>query len=610
MNTIERGREFCDRRAAKTRESQISNSKFQIPRELPHVGGYGFLARLFRRYRRGLVRAALPAFLTLCTTVASERLDRGVIALSTTNAHVYVGWRLLASDPADIAFDVFRSDAAGRSKQKLNPTPISDSCNIVDTTAGGKSWLYSIQSVRGGTNSTDSKPAKSAETGTVKPYVPIKLQGNYRAQKVGLADLDGDGALDFLVKQPDFNVDPYQQPGYWKKSEDTFKLEAYRHDGQFMWRYDMRWAIEEGIWYSPIVVYDIDGDGKAEVYTKAGEGDPRDPDGRVTKGPEWLVKLDGQTGRVLRKLPWPSRDGFDDYNYFCRNLLGVAYLDGVQPHLIVERGTYKIIKAQAYDPSLTLKWCWEASGKDEVYRGQGTHGLQVADIDDDGRDELVIGSAAINDDGTPMWTTRLGHPDVCYVADIDPARPGLEIFYGIEPRRNGNGVCLVEARTGKILWGYAGPTTHVHGQGMIGDIDSSRPGIECYAGEKDGSNYWLYDARGQRMSDKSFGELAPKAVFWTDQPTKVIVAGGKIRHYDGAQIGTIQGRIVAIADCLGDWREELITSVEGEIRIYSTTVPAQSRRVCLLQDRQYRTAVAMQTMGYFYPPQLGNTRLP
>ena len=398
-------------------------------------------------------------------------------------------------------------------RQKLNPKPIQDSCNFVDKTAGSKSWFYSVQPVVAGAKLPESKPAQADPSANAKGYLKIKLQGAYRAQKVGLADLDGDGALVYLVKQPDFNTDPYQQPGYWKKSEDTYKLEAYRHDGQFLWRYDMGWAIEEGIWYSPIVVYDLDGDGKAEVFCKAGEGDPREPAGHVKSGPEYLVMLDGLTGQVVKKLPWPSRDGFDDYNYYSRNLLGIAYLDGRRPHLIVERGTYRIIKVQAYDPGLNLKWYWEASGDHAKYRGQGMHGLHAADVDEDGRDEVVLGSAVLDDNGQPLWSTGKGHPDVCYVADVDPSRPGLEVFYGLETRQRSNAVCLVEARTGQVIWGNPEPTIHVHSQGMVGDIDPAHPGLECYAGEaKGGTNYWLYTAGGKRLSDQSLGELAPKAV--------------------------------------------------------------------------------------------------
>ena len=493
--------------------------------------------------------------------------------------------------------------------RKLNAKPIADSCNCVDTSANGKPAFYFVEPTRA---AGKNQPAQGVQA-THDPggFVRLKLQGNYRAQKVGLADFDGDGRLDYLVKQPDFNTDPYQQPGYWKKSEDTYKLEAYRHDGTFLWRYDMGWAIEEGIWYSPIVAYDLDGDGKAEVFCKAGEGDPREPTGHVRSGPEYLVMLDGLTGQVKKRLPWPSREGFDDYNYYSRNLLGVAYLDGQRPHLIVERGTYKIIKVQAYDPLLTLKWAWEASGPYEKYRGQGMHGMHAADVDADGRDEVVIGAAVIDDNGKPLWNLGKGHPDACYVADVDPSRPGLEIFYGIEKGRQSNTVCLVEAKTGKMLWGNPEITVHVHSQGMLGDIIPEHPGMECYAGEaKGGSNYWLYSAKGERLSDQSLGELSPKAIFWLDGPTKVFIVGKTIYQWPREKIGEIEGRIVAIADCLGDWREEVITALDGEIRIYSTTVPATSRRVCLMQDRLYRTDVAMQTMGYFYPPQLGGRPLP
>jgi rhamnogalacturonan endolyase len=615
----------------------------------------------------------LPAFaamlLLACVAIVpargGERLDRGVVAFPTQDGHVYVGWRLLADDPADIGFDVYRSDAAGgrQTPRKLNAAPITGSTNFVDRTAGGRPHLYSVRSVAKNRRPADSGPVPVEEAAGIGGFRRIKLQGDYKAQKIGIADLDGDGKYDFLVKQPDFNTDPFVLgQGYWKPSPEPYKLEAYRHDGTFMWRYDMGPGIETGVWYSPVLVYDLDGDGKAEIYCKAGPADPaeivRHPQGMVMGGPEFLVKLDGATGRELARIPWPSRDGIRhrqpgelaDYNYASRNMLGVAYLDGKRPHLIVKRGTYTLIKIRAYDPALNLVWSLETGGEYEKYSGQGTHGMQVADIDGDGRDELIIGAAAIGHNGRPLWTTGRGHPDACYVGRIDPSRPGLQVYYGHEWRQTRNGLCLVDARTGETLWGYDGPTTHIHSTGMVADIDPTRPGMECYGGEANGTQFWLYDARGNRIGNKPMAGLGPRAVWWEDSPTKLVVAGGRMFRfkpptdeevaalnevtlqasaadvvrgmtqpkgpakvsvtelwpgYIGDVLGRVEGSVIGIADCFGDWREELIVSLPGEIRIYSTTIPATTRRVTLMQDRQYRTSVARQTMGYFYPPLLG-----
>jgi rhamnogalacturonan endolyase len=559
-------------------------------------------------FRPTFLCGALLFLIAMPLARAAENLDRGVVALPRADGKVYVGWRLLISDPADTAFHVARAESVEGPWRTITPEPVRQTCNFVDSEPGGNSRYYRVEPAGGKGGLRVSKPVRAVDH--KGGFLRVRLQGKDRAQKVGLADFDGDGQLDYLVKWPDFNTDPYQQPGYWKKSEDTYKLEAYRHDGTFLWRYDMGWAIEEGIWYSPVVVYDLDDDGKAEVFCKAGEGDPREPAGHVKNGPEYLAVLDGLTGQVKKKLPWPSREGFDDYNYYSRNLLGISYLDGHRPHLIVERGTYKIIKVEAYDPMLALKWKWEASGPFESYRGQGMHGMHSADVDEDGRDEVVIGSAVLDDNGQPLWNTRKGHPDACYVADVDPSRSGLEIFYGIEPGRKSNTVCLVEAKTGRQLWGNPEITVHVHGQAMVGDVNPGEPGMECYAGEaKGGSNYWLYTASGKLLGKDSLGELSPHAVFWLDGPTKVFRVGKSLYRWPREKVGELEGRVVAIADCIGDWREEIITALEGEIRIYSTTVPSTTRRICLMQDRLYRTDVAAQTMGYFYPPQLGGTPL-
>jgi len=540
-----------------------------------------------------------------------EEIDRGLVALARDRGEVFLSWRLLKSDPEKVGFNVYRRQVWSETQEKLNNKPILNSTNYLDQSAApGTPYRYQVRPV---INGKEAKPSKEFYVRAFPfniPYIQILLQGNYTARNVAIADLDSDGAYDYIIKQPDFNTDPWREPGYWKRSREPYKIEAYNSQGRFLWRYDMGWAIEAGTWYSPYIVYDLDCDGRAELYAKAGEGDPREIDGHVLTGPEFLVKIDGLRGEVVKKIPWFSRDGFDTVSHVTRNFLAIAYLDGKLPSLIMQRGTYGIIKTGAFDADLKRIWYWEASGEDEKYQGQGQHGLISADIDQDGRDELVIGAAALDDNGNALWNTCLGHPDVGYVADIDPARPGLEIFYGIEPAREENAVCLVEARTGKILWGYKGRTKHVHSQGMVGDIDASQPGMECYAGESDRSRFWLYSARGELLSDKSLGSLAPRAIWWDADLQKEIECNGELFDYNGETIMKIEGRVIGVADCLGDWREEIITSLPGEIRIYSTTIPTEHRRICLMQDRQYRLGVTAASMGYFYPPQIGGVPMP
>ncbi|MDO8544612.1 MAG: hypothetical protein Q7S40_29575 [Opitutaceae bacterium] len=620
---------------------------------------------------RGLIITS-AAMLAVAAS-AAERPDRGVVAFPMKDGNVYIGWRLLADDPRDTGFDIYGRDDAGSTPRKLNPTPITAATNFVDRRAVGSRANAGYWVTRVGENPrmSSAAPITVGERADVGGFVRIKLQGDYKAQKVAVADLDGDGKYDYLVKHPDFNVDPYAMgpPGYWKPSPEPYKLDAYRHDGTFMWRYDMGPGIETGIWYSPIVVYDVDGDGRAEVYCKAGPVDPaemvRHERGMVIGGPEFLVKLDGATGRELARVPWPDRSGIKDrgrdgelhdYNFISRNLLGVAYLDGKRPHVIVERGTYSLIKIRAFDPALKLVWSVDTKDEYAKWAGQGTHGMQVADVDGDGRDEVIIGSAALDDDGRPLWSTGRGHPDACYVGHMDPSRAGLQVYYGIEGRQPRDGIALVDARSGETIWGYAGPTIHIHTSALVADIDPTRPGVEFYGGEASGTQFWVYDARGNRIGNQPMGGLSATAVWWEDSPTKLIVAQKKMFRfkpptetqvaalnipppqqqtvadliqnmkkqktpakvvvnelwpgYVGEVFGRVEGSVVAIADCLGDWREELIVSQPGEIRIYSTTIPATSRRVCLMQDRQYRTSVARQTMGYLYPPLLGDGERP
>ncbi len=556
--------------------------------------------------RSATIGATLLVLLGTLAAQGKERLDRGFVALQRADGSVFLSWRLFKEDPADTTFQVTRRHPDGGDAARVVLTSQEHHLtHCVDMKPDKKACVYELHAGKDRDPGRPEATVRFTPSDTPRPYVSIALDGDYDFQKVGIGDLDGDGALEYLIKQPDFNTDPYQRPGYWKPSTTTYKIEAYRLDGTLMWCHDMGWSIEAGIWYSPWVVYDVDGDGKAEVYCKAGEGDPRDEKGLVQSGPEYLIKLDGRTGRVLAKVPWLSREGYPDYNYYCRNFLTVAYLDGKTPSLIMQRGTYNLIKTEALDKDLQRIWYWDSTGEKPKYGGQGSHGLTAADVDEDGRDELVIGGAVLDDTGRGLWSLEMGHPDVCYVADIQPENPGLEIFYGFESGKKTDGICVVDARTGRKLWTHKEQTFHIHSQGMIGDLLAEYPGTEVYAGEQKYPRRWLYSASGQLIRFLEQGPLAPRALWWDADPQKEIVLGNAIRDWDGPPIQPVEGQVIAVMDCLGDHREELITCVKGELRLYSTTIPASDRRPCLLQDHQYRMGVAAQTMGYYGPAQLG-----
>ncbi len=557
--------------------------------------------------------AQKPAIKGFAVTRIREKLDRGLVAMIREDGSAYIGWRLLEQDPEHIAFNVYRS-VADAEPTRLNDTPIVQTTDFIDSTAPtGKALSYQLEMIKAEKTTMNEQTATVPASATARSYLSVEV-GDYQFQKAGIADLDGDGRYDYVIKQPHHNIDPWHK--YWKKSPGTYKLEAYTADGELLWRYDLGWAIERGIWYSPYLVYDFNGDGKAEIAVKTGKGDPRDPDGRVQSGPEYLTILDGLTGEKIAQTDWLPREPFYEkekaYNYASRNQLGVAYLDGKTPCIIVGRGTYNIMMARALElqgSELHQLWHWDNLNMRRRFQGQGAHSMHAVDVDDDGRQEVSLGSLVLDDNGTVLWSTGLGHPDHHFVGDINPLQSGLEIYYGIERRQPRNGMCLVDARSGDILWGYDHPSRHVHSSGLCSDIMAQYPGAECYSSDRDEnkkpSESRLWSSRGKIIRDDldwGFGKLA---LYWDADPQREVIMNRRIQEAGGKTYDlSWQGRIVAIADILGDWREEMITAVKGELRIYSTTLPAKNRHVCLMQDPLYRNDVAIAAMGYYQIPML------
>ena len=562
-----------------------------------------------------------------------KKVYSGEGTFAADQRRVYIGWRLLAKDPDKVAFNVYRTAGDG-SNVKVNPSPIGNSTNFVDTALPeGENFTYTVVPVIDGKEGKPSQPYAINYNSQSTTYKSIKLSSDAAVEKVAYADLDGDGELDFVVKTPAGNVDPWYL--YWRPSTDTYKLEAYKSDGQHLWTYEMGWAIEQGTWYSPFIVYDFNGDGKAEVVVKSGvsDPDPRDFTGRYTDyvngqgkgivitGPEYVTVLDGMTGQPIAQDDWISRDPFFEeikdhsYNYASRNQLSVAYLDGVNPHIIVLRGTYNLMMAKAYrlnGKKLELAWEWDNRNLREPgnsYWGCGGHTTVVADVDYDGFDEVILGTCALDHDGSPLWTTELGHNDGGYIGDILPERPGLEIYYNIESGRpDGNGMCMVDARTGEIIWGTKFPTNHVHGVGFCSDIDRTQPGREVYGIEVENSERkstefaLMHNSKGEIISR----EIMPTewSVFWDTDNQRELLGEGKVYDYKGPTVHNteIEGRVMGVADIFGDWREEIITTLPGELRIYTTTILANSRHNSLFQDPIYRSNVAHASNGYYQVP--------
>jgi hypothetical protein len=549
-----------------------------------------------------------------------ENLGRGMVAVHAEKGSVYLGWRLLKDDPEEIAFNVYRSTGGG-DPVKLNGEPSRGTTDFVDTSAPlDEQNAWWVRVVLDGEEQVESGRAVLAANAPEQQYLSIKLRDDLEGNgihKIGIGDLNGDGEYDFVVKRPGGRVDP----GRARRSPDTFKVEGYTSDGTWLWRNDLGWSIEQGTWTSPMVVYDFDGDGRAEVAIKTGEGDHREENGRVLTGPEYCSIWDGETGEEIAKVDWiprgePGDWGDDVGNRMNRNMMGVAYLDGKTPSLLVLRGTYGLMKVDAWllqAGQMSRAWRWTNENAGWKYQGQGQHNIHVADIDGDGFDEILNGSVVIDHDGRLMWSTGLGHGDRFYVTDIDPGRPGLEVWYTYEDPHPQNGVSLWDARTGDLIFGTQEETIDNEiDRGLVGDIDPAYPGMEVWA------DRFFYTARGEMIP----GDIPPLdgLVWWDADPLREIQSRERIpreqrrrgdRQRPSAYVAKwkgdvltrgIEGSVMISADLIGDWREEILTYTDGELRLYTTVIPAADRRVCLMQDPIYRLDVAFRSMGYDQVP--------
>jgi hypothetical protein len=535
-----------------------------------------------------------------------ETLDRGMVAVAGDQGRVHLSWRLLDTDPQAVRFNVYRT--LNGIESKLTPRPIAATTDFTDAggSAAASAQAWRVIAVVNG-RELARMPGDAWTGPPAAGYRAVTLRDDVRSvDRVGIGDLNGDGAYDFVVKHPSGSVDPGRQV----PSKDTYKIDGYDgRTGAFLWRIDLGWNVNHGIWFSPMVVRDLDGDGKAEVCVRtapfAATRDQAVDGGRgfVLDGPEYLAVFSGETGKEVAKVDWIERGKPTDWadytgNRSSRHMLGVAFLDGKTPSVLVVRGTYGLMKVDAWtfrNGTLTKVWRWTNERQPFMYQGQGQHSIKVGDIDGDGFDEILNGSIAIDNDGRTMWGTGLGHGDRFYLSDIDPDRPGLEVWYTIEDPHPQHGVSLWDAKTGTLIFGTKEPTrdNQIAG-GLAGDIDPAHPGMEVWG------DRFFFTAKGQGLG----GDVPPQSelVWWDGDLLRELHSRGSISKWKGSELGRTAGSVQHVADIVGDWREEIVTFAEGALRIYSTALPAADRRVTLMQDPLYRHDVTHRSMGYPHVP--------
>lgn len=579
-----------------------------------------------------------------------EKLDRSVVAQKLSNG-VFVNWRIPSNEWYNTAYKLYRDG------NLIFTTTADGASNYLDT-GGTINSKYTVSSVKNGIESAQSAQASVL----TKPYLEIPLRDIKKLGKQGYypndataADLDGDGEYEVILKRMNRN---------WESDAVNFTyFEAYKMDGTFMWAIDVGPNITMDVEIN-IAAYDFDGDGKAEVFMRSSDntvfgldinnqggvsvGDRNGDgytnyrqapfygiggDGFMNAGPEYLSLIDGMTGK---ELDWKnfiprgtSGDWGDDYGHRANKFFfGAPYLDGKKPSLFIGRGIYTQTKMVAYDvvnKKLVQKWAWESGnssarqqGKwDETpksYFGQGYHNYTIADVDDDGKDEINWGSMTVDDDGKPLYSTELGHGDAQHYGDLDPYRKGQEMFACNETKPGTN---LRDAKTGKLLFRKVAASDV--GRAGAGNISDLYKGVEVWGG-----------GVGLSATDKvemtHFGVAENYSIYWDGDllqeildhsfSTSMGVGTGRITKYNGP--GNISTLVAADAfscnytkgtpclqvDIMGDWREEAIwwRTDSLALRIYTTPYATPHRIYSLMHDHQYRQAICWQMCGYNQPP--------
>ncbi len=577
-----------------------------------------------------------------------ENLDRGVVAVQVATG-VYVGWRMLgweydAADPSTVSYEV--------SRDGVRIALVTDSTNYLDPegTAGA---IYTVRAIVNGLVKASSPatpvwaqnylrvPLQLPPGGTTEP--PCSDAGTaytYSANDGSVGDLDGDGAYELVLKWDPSNAKDNAQSG----CTGNVYLDAYELDGTRLWRIDLGRNIRAGAHYTQFVVYDLDGDGKAELAVKTAPGardgtgaylrtgpaaedddaaDHRNASGYVLSGPEYLTVFAGATGAELATALFDVPRGNvgswgDTYgNRVDRFLASVGFVSDAGDGSRAASGRPSVLMARGYYTRATITaWNWRDGALTEIWRadsnagtafaGQGAHTMAMADVDGDGAQEVVHGASVINSDGTARCQTGLGHGDALHVGVFVPGRDGLQVFMPHEEKTRPSWD-LHDASTCEVLQQGAVRNADT-GRGVAGDVFAGNPGAELWA---NGSGGIVAAATGANAG--AMPASTNFLVWWDADESRELEDGVSVTKYGGGVLLTCgacasnngtKATPVLTADLLGDWREEVIwrESDDAALRIYTTTDVTSRRLYTLMHDPQYRAQVSSQQTGYNQPP--------
>ena len=571
-----------------------------------------------------------------------EPLGRGAIA-TYTRSGILVNWRWLISDPQGMSFNVYRNGTL------VNAVPISGKTNMLDT-SGKRTDTYTLDILQDGqvteTAAVTNLPAGYLNVRLNRPASGTTASGDfeYVPGDCMVADVDADGEYEIVMKWDPSNQQDNSLSGY----TGNVLIDCYRMTGEQLWRIDLGHNIRAGAHYTQLMVYDLDGDGRAEVACKTAPGtvdgkgthvllDGDDPTadyrngsgsktGNIVSGPEYLTVFSGLTGEELATVPYqPARDTLtttqwgDSYGNRCERYLAcVAYLDGEHPSLVMCRGYYTAAFLWAVDfdgTNLVTRWLHSSVTPEIGAYGEGAHSISVADVDGDLQDEIIYGACAIDDDGTIIYRTGWGHGDALHVGDFAPDRPGLEVMMVHEETSSKYGVEMHDALTGELVSGYHTGTDV--GRGLCADVYAKTRGAEFWST----ADYGLYAADGEQIGTKR--PSVNFRTYWDGDVLEEFCETGKMEKLQGASsittlvdfsskygVGTnlIKYTPCLQADIFGDWREEVIyydNATKSNLLIFSTPYTSSIGVPTLMHDHHYRMATVWQTAAYNQPPHLG-----